>query len=215
MPETSFNVFLWLVVLLGFSFVLNNFWKKILSGEKYRVFLAPGVIIHELSHALTCRIVGAKIDEINFFTLEGGHVKYRSPKLPVLGNMLIGFAPIIGGIGALLFFSWLFNLRIATIQELPSFIMENWLSWQFWLFIYLIISIIICLVPSKQDIKNAFGGVLVIFILGLIFYYFGFFPQFLGIIFNQHLGSILVLGSIFGLLAIIFTLPIYFFLKKY
>jgi len=214
MIETSFNVFLWLVVLLSLSFVLNNLWKKILSGKKYYVFLIPGIMIHELSHALACRLVGAKIDEINLFSQQGGHVKYRSPKLPILGDMFIGFAPILGGIGVLLFFSWLFGLQITTIQELPSFIMANWLNWQFWIFIYLIISIIICLAPSKQDIKNALGGILVIFILGIIFHKLGFFPQFLGIILNQYLGNVLTLSAIFGFLAIIFTLPIYFFRKN-
>jgi len=231
MLQSSFNVFLWLIFLFGLSFVLDNFWKRIFSGKKYRFFLAPGVMVHELSHAFACRIVGAKIEEINFFSWQGGYVKYLLPKTHrfarVLSEMFIGFAPILGGIGALLFFSWFLGLQFfsgivnfhesslffhgfwAAIQEIPSFIGENWLSWQFWLFIYLIISITVCLVPSKRDIKNSLGGVLVIFILGLIFYYLDFFPQFLGTIFNPHLGNILVSGAMLGFLALIFTLPIY------
>ncbi len=217
MLETSFNVFFWLIFLFGLSFVLDNFWSKIFSGKKYRIFLAPGVIVHELSHALVCQIVGAKIEEINFFSRPGGYVKYRSPKIPIFGEMLIGFAPILGGIGALLFFSWLLGLQLplfsqgfgAAIQEILSFIKEGWLSWQFWLFVYLVISLIICLVPSIRDIKNALGGVLVVFLLGLVFYHLDFFPQFLGIIFNPRLGNILTLGAMLGFLALIFTLPIY------
>ena len=226
MSETVFNVFLWLIFLFLVSFILNSLWRKIFYEKKYRIFLAPGVIIHELSHALACRITGAKVEEINFFLWDGGYVKHSKSKIPVLGGVFISFAPILGGIGALFIFSLIFGLRLplgvvdfqqlffqglsVAIQEIPLFIKQNWLSWQFWIFIYLIISIVICLTPSKTDIKNAFGGILVIFLLGLIFHYLDFFPQFLAIIFNSQLGNILVLGTILGLLAIIFTIPIFF-----
>jgi hypothetical protein len=229
MTETAFNVFLWLIILFLVSFVLNNLWRKIFLGKKYRIFLAPGVIVHELSHAVACRLTGAKIKEINFFLWDGGYVKHNKSKIPILGEFLISFAPILGGIVALFIFSLIFGLRIpleivnfqqpffygvgVTIQEIPYFIKQNWLKWQFWVFIYLVISIIICLVPSKTDIKNAFGGVLIIFLLGLIFHYFNFFPQFLGIIFNPQLGGLLVLGALLGFLAIFFTLLIFLLLK--
>jgi hypothetical protein len=160
--EASFNIFIWLIILFGISFILDNFWKRIFRGKKYHFFLAPGIIIHELSHAFACQIVGAKIEEINFFSSQGGYVKYSFSKMSrffrIFAEMFIGFAPVVGGIGALLFFYWILDLQL------------HWLSWQFWLFIYLAISIIICLTPSKQDIKNAFTGILFIFILTLIFY---------------------------------------------
>lgn len=230
MTEASFNIFFWLIILLGVSFILDNLWRRIFSEKKYRIFLTTGIIIHELSHALVCRIVGAKIEKINFFSWQGGYVKYHPSRLKILTETFIGFAPILGGIGALLFFSWLLDLRLilqivdfqqpflqglsTAIQGILPLIKKNWLSWQFWIFIYLTISIIICLIPSKKDIKNALGGVLVIFVLGLIFYYFGFFPQFLEIIFSVYLGNILVLGAILGFLTIIFTLPIFFLFRK-
>ena len=230
MIETAFNIFLWLIVLFLFSFILNSLWKRIFYGKKYRIFLAPGVIIHELSHALACRITGAKIKEINFFLWDGGYVKHNKPKIPIVGKILISFAPVLGGIGALFLFSLIFGLRFPleivdfqqsffqglsiAIQEIPFFVKQNWLSWQFWIFIYLVISIIVCLVPSKTDIKNASGGVLVVFILGLVFYYLDFFPQFLRIIFNSHLGNVLVLSAMLGFLAIIFTLPIFLCVVK-
>ena len=229
MTETAFNVFLWLVLLFLVSFILNSLWRKIFLGKKYRIFLAPGVIIHELSHALACRLTGAKIKEINFFLWDGGYVKHSKSKIPILGEFFISFAPVLGGIGTLFIFSLIFDLRftleivnfqqlffqdsIILIQEILYSTKQNWLSWQFWLFLYLIISIIICLIPSKEDIKNAFGGILIIFLLGLIFHYFDFFPQFIEIIFNPYLRDILVLSVILGFLAIIFTTPIFFFLQ--
>lgn len=225
MLEQSFNVFLWLVLVFGLSFVLANLWSKILFGIKYRFFIAPGIIIHEFSHALACFLSGAKIREINLFSSQGGYVRHSSPKIPIIGKLLISFAPILGGIVALWLFAWFFNLGLAfdrvdfsqsfvqgigvAFQGIPVFVQAHWLSWQFWLFVYLTISIIICLVPSRQDFKNAFGGLLIVFVLGIIFYYLDFLPYFLGVIFNQHLGQILVLAAMLGLLALAFSLPFY------
>lgn len=225
MLEQSFNVFLWLVLVFGLSFVLANLWSKILFGIKYRFFIAPGIIIHEFSHALACFLSGAKIREINLFSSQGGYVRHSSPKIPIIGKLLISFAPILGGIAALWLFAWFFNLGLAfdrvdfsqsfvqgigvAFQGIPVFVQAHWLSWQFWLFVYLTISIIICLVPSRQDFKNAFGGLLIVFVLGIIFYYLDFLPYFLGVIFNQHLGQILVLGAMLGFLALVFSLPFY------
>lgn len=225
MLEQSFNVFLWLVLVFGLSFVLANLWSKILFGIKYRFFIAPGIIIHEFSHALACFLSGAKIREINLFSSQGGYVRHSSPKIPIIGKLLISFAPILGGIAALWLFAWFFNLGLAfdrvdfsqsfvqgigvAFQGIPVFVQAHWLSWQFWLFVYLTISIIICLVPSRQDFKNAFGGLLIVFVLGIIFYYLDFLPYFLGVIFNQHLGQILVLAAMLGLLALAFSLPFY------
>lgn len=225
MLEQSFNVFLWLVLVFGLSFVLANLWSKILFGIKYRFFIAPGIIIHEFSHALACFLSGAKIREINLFSSQGGYVRHSSPKIPIIGKLLISFAPILGGIAALWLFAWFFNLGLAfdrvdfsqsfvqgigvAFQGIPVFVQAHWLSWQFWLFVYLTISIIICLVPSRQDFKNAFGGLLIVFVLGIIFYYLDFLPYFLGVIFNQRLGQILVLAAMLGLLALAFSLPFY------
>ena len=229
MFEQSFNIFLWLVLIFGLSLALNNLWNKILFGIKYRFFIAPGIIIHEFSHALACFLTGAKIQEINLFSSQGGYIRHGSSKIPIIGKIFISFAPILGGIGALWLFTWLFNLGFAfdgvdfsqpfihglstVIQGVPVFIQANWLSWQFWLFVYLSISIIICLIPSKQDLKNAFVGLLIVFILGIIFHYLSFLPYFLGVIFNQHLGQMLALGVMLGFLALALSLPFYLVAK--
>ncbi len=233
MVGQSFNIFLWLVLVFGLSLVLNNLWSKIFFGMRYRLFIAPGIIIHEFSHAIACFLTGAKVQKINLFSSQGGYVKHGSPKIPIIGKIFISFAPVLGGIGALWLLAWFFNLEFVldrvnfyqpfahglgvALHEVPGFIQNNWLNWQFWLFLYLVISIIICLVPSKQDFKNAFVSLLIVFILGIVLYYLGFLPYFLGVIFSSHLGQVLVLGSMLGFLALVFSLPFYLirkFLKK-
>ena len=212
MFEESFKIFLWLIFFLGLSFVLDRLWSEIMVGKKYRIFIAPGIIIHELSHALMAVLVGAKIKEINFFTSRGGYVIYSSPKIPILGEIFINFAPVLGGIGALLLFSWLLGLPLPltpSMEEFLLFIKESWLNWQFWLFVYLVISVSICLTPSFKDLKNALGAIFFLFLLGVILNYFNFLPQFLGIIFSKYLGNILILGVMLELLALFFTLPFY------
>lgn len=221
----SFNIFLWLIILLSLSFLLANFWNKIFSKRKYRIFVFLGVIVHELSHAVACFFTGAKIKKISFFSSQGGYVRHSPPKIPVLGKVFIAFAPVLGGIGILWLISWLFGLKIPlgivnfsqpffegfkiAQEETLFFIENNWLNYRFWPFIYLVISIIICLTPSKKDFKNALGGLLAIFVLGTIFYYLGFFSQFLGIVFHPYLGNILVLGVVLGFLALFSSLAIY------
>ena len=230
MIEKSFNIFLWLVIFFLISFILDYLWKRIFYGKKYRIFVGFGIIIHELSHALACMLTGAKIEEINLFHSEGGYVKHGKSKIPIMGQIFISFAPILGGIMTLFFFSLIFDLKlpfgvvnfqecffqglIFGIQEILFFIEQNWLNWQFWIFTYLSISTIICLAPSKTDVKNAFFGIFVVFIAGFILSYFVFVPQLLEIIFNVYLGNVLVLSVMLGMLAIIFTIPIFLFLQS-
>jgi len=73
---------------------LNSFWFKIL--------IAPGTILHELSHAVAAKITGCKITSISLFHFNAqgnlGSVEYTQPrdKFSVLRNFIVGFAPFFG-----------------------------------------------------------------------------------------------------------------------
>lgn len=64
----------WLVVLsLGVTLTLlslmrDRFFSLLGRGWLFRVYAAPGVFIHELSHALTAILVGFNITHISFFS---------------------------------------------------------------------------------------------------------------------------------------------------
>jgi hypothetical protein len=155
-----------LIVFLALSSVLGGLWQRIFTGKKYRVFLAPGIIIHELSHAFACLITGARVRKISLFVPSGGYVIHEKPKLPVLGEILISFAPAFGGLAAIFLLSFLFQFSLPmNAAGFLKWFVSNWLNWRFWLFAYLNVSIIICLVPSFQDLKNASLALLLTLVL--------------------------------------------------
>jgi len=68
-------------------------WSKYFKW--LNLFLYPGTVVHELSHAVLCLITGATITEFNLLRLKDVEIKYDTPKVPVFGNFLIVFAPIV------------------------------------------------------------------------------------------------------------------------
>lgn len=153
--------FLLLFFIIITSFWLEKIWLKILQ-KNYFYFLIPGIIIHELSHLFSCYLTGAKVYKTKIISKSGGFVEHGKSKIPIIGNIIISFAPIVGGIAAIFLIYFLLNFPIITDfgPELLTLIQ----SWKFWIGFYLIASILITLIPSKQDLKNSFINLLLIFI---------------------------------------------------
>jgi len=76
----------------------------LVPGKAYLYATAPGVMLHELSHALFCLVFGHKVKKVQLFTANGGETigyvnhayNMRSPYQRI-GNFFIGVAPIICG----------------------------------------------------------------------------------------------------------------------
>ena len=83
---------------------------KYADAKIIKVFLLPGSIVHDLSHALVCLITGTTIKELNLFALNDSEIKYDKPKIPVLFDFLIVAAPIFG----CAFFIFLYQRYLAT-----------------------------------------------------------------------------------------------------
>lgn len=227
--ENELFQFIFLLVLfIGISFVLENFWAKFFKGKKYQLILFPGVVVHELSHAVGCLLTGAKIEEISLFSSKGSYVKHRKPKIPLIGMPVISFAPIIGGIIFLFFSSRFFELSfeklallsifskesiIELTRELFNYLEGNWESWAFWVFSYLCVSVIICLVPSKQDLKNAASSMIFLVLALLALNYFNFFTKEINSIILYGT-EIVLIGVFFGLTALVVSFPV-FLIKKF
>ena len=205
-----------LIVFLALSFVLGKIWLSIFSAKKYRIFVAPGIIVHEFSHAIAALICGARIQKIDLFSPQGGSIVSTKPKIPVFGDFLVSFSPILGGIGMILFLSWIFRFQPyfpiidlsqpfwtglwLSLNNIVLFFQSRWLAWEFWVFAYLVISIAICLVPSARDLKNAFFAVLAFFVLAW------FFPGILNLFFNQYLARTIAAGISFEILTLAISL---------
>ncbi len=115
LDHVAFALFLlvWIMLLLGLSKFVERIWVTAIGFRPFRFFVAPGVIIHEYSHALACLITGAKIHEIKLFKKEGGHVKHEPPKWPpkftFFSKVLISFAPVVGCILVMWFLIFAFQ----------------------------------------------------------------------------------------------------------
>jgi hypothetical protein len=130
----------------------------------YAIVLLPGVILHELSHALVAKLVGVKIGRINILPqrsdrrIQLGFVPIEDTDF--LRASLIGAAPLVVGssavvaIGYLIFGTpeiiaalrsgdWLIGLQeLATVAQAPDV----------WLWGYLVFAIANAMLPSRSDI---------------------------------------------------------------
>lgn len=127
-----------LALILAFKELLLSQLRK--NVFLFYVFLFPGVVLHELSHALFCLIMFAPIKKIQFFSKTGGFVVHQESKIPVVGDFLISIAPLL--LGSALFYILSFKFQSAPLMTKV-------------LIGYLEVAILITMTPSFQDIVNS------------------------------------------------------------
>jgi len=136
----------------------------LLNYSVVRLLFYVGAFLHELSHVIFCRLTGATITGGNIFSRKP-HVIHSKPAFPLIGQLLISLAPIIGG---LLFLFLINKYYLVNYFEIPQF--SDWqsvliaplnllsqinlLGWQSWLMILLFLNIGAMIGPSLQDLKN-------------------------------------------------------------
>jgi hypothetical protein len=104
----------WLVLVIVLSNIITRMMTASTSGFLFRLLIFPGVLVHELSHYLMCKLTGAKVIELKLFgreqvgqhTVYGGRVTHGPSKLPLLGDPLISFAPVFGCLGMMALLTW-------------------------------------------------------------------------------------------------------------
>lgn len=156
---------------LGFFFsYLRNFAARHnpFGANLINYITFPGVMHHELSHALFAFLTGAKVTEIKLFRIHHkdgalGYVSY-APRgnfiMQSIQKVLASIAPIICGCitCSLLYFY---------VQPIAA---ENTLG--LCLYYYILVSIILHMSLSKQDITVMKGGLLVVILLMTVIFYF-------------------------------------------
>ena len=151
-----------MIALLGY--ISNWLNWRYLNYSVVRLLFYVGAFLHELSHVIFCRLTGATITGGNIFSRKP-HVIHSKPALPLIGQLLISLAPIIGG---LLFLFLINKYYLVNYFEIPQF--SDWqsvliaplnllsqinlLGWQSWLMILLFLNIGAMIGPSLQDLKN-------------------------------------------------------------
>jgi len=179
---------LWFFAVLGAAYFADRVWGSML-GRVYWVVMAPGVALHELSHALACLVTLARINKLKLFGPKGGEVQHAPSKLGFVGQTIISLAPLAGCAGVLVLVGWLLSAPLyRTVSAVPMSVSlspkgvgqfvestlngvwavargirySDWTSWKTYVFIYAAICLGICLRPSAADLRHSLLGLLVI-----------------------------------------------------
>jgi len=199
-PETIYLAFAFgIIVIIFASFGIEKLWSKYLNLKIVKLFLFPGTVIHELSHAFLCLVTGTTIKDLNIFKLENsGGLQHDRPKIPYLFDFFIATAPIFGCAFILILTSIILRNPIQVSESLPNemvfsmklvfdyarnFLDMIWLTLNaFWkigftsinsiLFIIASIIFTVSMAPHKRDIKYIVLGFI---ILGTILFFLELF----------------------------------------
>ncbi|MFH1855270.1 MAG: M50 family metallopeptidase [bacterium] len=126
----------------------------------YYLILFPGVIVHELSHTFACIISFTPIKSLKLFSKSGGFVLHQKPRF-LFVSFFISAAPVILGL-AILYFSFHF---LQNQYELKQFNATT-----FFLF-YFTSSVLITMLPSRQDVLNATSVYITIAVIGVSYFF--------------------------------------------
>jgi hypothetical protein len=176
----NLGVIILLIVIFGY---VSNFlnWRYLNYGI-VRLLYYIGAFVHETSHALLCVLTGAKIKEFTVIS-DQPRVVHEKSKIPFLGEVLISFAPIPGGLLFLflvdhyLLHNYFSLSSFSTGQDWHSVITQplmlisqiNLLQWQSWVMILLFFNVGAMLGPSTQDLKNVWPALIILFFISFPF----------------------------------------------
>jgi hypothetical protein len=181
------NLVLGVCLLILATFGLRAFWLRAVPPKVLAYLIAPGVAVHELSHALACVLTGAKVHSMVLFRSDGsGEVKHGPPKLKYVGDVIISLAPLAGCTACL----WLLGMllsspinfytvradyvhvnQLAFLADVAMLVWEDLLAffkasalldWRTWVFLYFAMCFTLAMSPSRQDLKNGAVGILVV-----------------------------------------------------
>jgi len=212
---------------IWFPVVLINFLKRQLFAIfGYKKMLVPasiGVPIHELSHLIMAVVFGHKINKVAFFKPNGagglGFVEhsYKPSLITPFTNMLIGLAPLAGGLIAFGVLTNIFQPGIydfiqhhpeitsaSTAAEYTSAVLTEVLTGDWhapkYLWLCLSIPIIAFMTPSGADFKGCLKGFAVIYAAALVV---GFWAPERLISISQKVIEVTVIAAPFFILAIL------------
>ena len=156
----------WIAVALVMQLLSNSIRKslaKIFGIQGYIYLTAPGVMIHEIGHAVFCLIFRHKIVEMKLFSPEEdgtlGYVNHSyNPNsfYQRLGNFFIGTGPIWFGVAVLCLISWM--LLPNEMQISDFFSLNFWGRWQSYIWLYLALTISSHITLSPPDLAGSVDG---------------------------------------------------------
>ena len=166
----------WIAVALVMQLLSNSIRKslaKIFGIQGYIYLTAPGVMIHEIGHAVFCLIFRHKIVEMKLFSPEEdgtlGYVNHSyNPNsfYQRIGNFFIGTGPIWFGVAVLSLISW---LLLPNEMQISNFFSLNfWGRWQSYIWLYLALTISSHITLSPPDLAGSVDGGIAIMTTALL-----------------------------------------------
>ena len=156
----------WIAVALVMQLLSNSIRKSLakIFGIQGDIYLtAPGVMLHEIGHAVFCLIFRHKIVEMKLFSPEEdgtlGYVNHSyNPNsfYQRIGNFFIGTGPIWFGVAVLCLISWL--LLPNEMQISDFFLLNFWGRWQSYIWLYLALTISSHITLSPPDLAGSVDG---------------------------------------------------------
>lgn len=174
----------------GIAYLLTGSlqWSVLL----YALILFPGVLLHELSHWITANLLGMRTGRFSVWpslqpdgTIRLGYVEfYKDRQIAPVRESLIGGAPLIFGIGAILLIGqYVFDAEVladtvitGTPQAVGMALSRVFATADAWIWLYLLFSISNAMMPSPSD-RRAWPllGLILAVLLGVL--YFAGFQQ--------------------------------------
>lgn len=163
------------ILILHYS--LGHAWRNLPRWLMW-VLLAPGVIIHEMSHLIMAVICGHRVEKVALLTLKDdgtmGYVQhsYKNSILSVFTLFLIGIAPLLG-CGAMFYLvsqMLLPDINLLNTVSFPSFVhsLQQYPPTTVTIWLYLSISMLGASVPSQKDMEGVYPLLLTLIVMALI-----------------------------------------------
>jgi len=209
MQELTIGIIIIIISALGYASNWLN-WQFLNYKINHWLYYF-GAFIHESSHALLCIATGAKVSQYKVFTNQP-RVVYTDSKLPILGNLLISIAPILGGVTFMFFVNkYIFqgqfimpafsNWKFFLDDFIRFFTQINLAGWKDLILLFIFLNMGAMIGPSWQDLKNVW-----ILIAILVFVPWPFFA---------HLGLLASAFILMGIILQIFLIVIIYSVKLF
>ena len=197
MPST-FTPYLWVTLSLPLLILLQRWIHRhlrgialLITGSRshslmlYAFVLLPGVFLHELSHWLTAGLLGVRTGRFSLWPQEDasgvqlGYVEYyRDARLGFFRESLIGGAPLIYGVIAILLICFrIFDLPALTalIQVARlDYLVATWSQLlntpDLFLWLYLLFAISNAMMPSPSD-RRAWPGFFLFMLVAVVVFF--------------------------------------------
>lgn len=191
--------FIWVAITLPILSLLGHWIHRHLHGLAilitgkhswavilYALVLFPGVLLHELSHWITAKLLGVRTGGFSILPKTGpegsiqlGAVEYyKTPSVGPIRESLIGSAPLVTGTAVVLLITFRIfdvNALAAAIQtgqvdQLTEALTALFATNDFLVWLYLLFAISNAMMPSASDRRAwpAFAAIMVVFALVLV-----------------------------------------------